>query len=107
MTDTSVYMIVELSITSPEEFWTDYAAHLAPIHERHGVEIVVGGPPAEVVEGSFEQDFVAILKFPSAEARRAWYDDVDYQPLKARRLQLTDTDTSRVIVAPAFAAPVG
>ncbi|MEM9611014.1 MAG: DUF1330 domain-containing protein [Actinomycetota bacterium] len=105
MSDTSVYLIVELEITEPERFWSDYAAHLAPIHERHGVEILLGGPPAEIVEGVVAQNFVAVLRFPSAAAQRAWYEDPEYQPLKARRLGTTNSETSRVMLAPAFAPP--
>ena len=103
MSESPVYMIVELDITEPDRFWSEYAAELAPIHARHGVEVVLGGPPIAVVEGEVAQNFVAVLKFPSAAAQRAWYDDPEYQPLKTRRFETTNTDSSRVLLAPAFA----
>lgn len=99
-----VYMIVMLDVTDMGAFMADYAGPLQGHHAKHGVETLVATPAAEVLEGSYDKSVTVVLKFPSAEAQRAWYADPDYQPLLKRRFALTDTDSSVALVAPQFQA---
>ena len=102
MSDQSpVYMIVMLDISDMDAFMADYAAPLQPIHQRHGVELVVASPAPTVLEGSYDKSMTVVLKFPSAEAQAAWYADPEYQPLLQRRHELTNTDSSVALVVPA------
>lgn len=97
-----VYMIVMLDVTDMGAFMSDYAAPLQAHHAKHDVETLVATPSPEVLEGSYDKSITVVLKFPSAEAQRAWYADPDYQPLLRRRFALTDTGTSVALVAPQF-----
>ncbi len=100
--DAPVYMIVQIQIEDAETFWNDYVPGVMPIHDRHGVEIIVGAPDVEVLEGRYDRNFTVVLKFPNAKAQRAWYADPDYQPLKALRQRITADASSWMIVAPQF-----
>lgn len=100
MTDTPVYMIVMLDVEDMEAFFANYVGPLQPHNQKYGVEPLVGTPNPEVLEGSYAKSLTVVLKFPSADAQRAWYTDPDYQPLLKRRFELTNTDTSLVLVAP-------
>ncbi len=102
-----VYLIVQLDITDMERFFGEYAMHMQPINQAHGVEVLVGSPEVEALEGSYDRNFTVVLKFPSAQAAQAWYADPDYQPLKAKRQELTNPGTSSMILAPAFQPPAG
>ena len=104
MTDTPVYMIVMLDVTDMTTFIADYSAPLQAHHARHGVETLVATRTPQVLEGSYAKSVTVVLRFPSAEAQRAWYADPEYQPLLKRRFALTDTETSVALVMPAFAA---
>ena len=97
-----VYAIAQLEVLDAEAFFSDYAMPLQSIHKRFGVEVLAASQEAMVVEGHYQQNFTVILKFPSAAVQAAWYADADYQPLIARRREVTDTDKSRMIVIPAF-----
>lgn len=104
MENTPVYMIVMLDVTDMERLFTDYAGPLQAHHQKYGVEALVGTPSPEVLEGSYTKSLTVVLKFPSAQAQRDWYNDPDYQPLLERRFALTDTATSVALVVPQFQA---
>jgi len=103
-TESPVYMIVQLKIENLESFRSDYAPSIGAINERHGVEVIVGTPEVDILEGDYERNFTVVLKFPSKAAQQAWYSDPDYLPLKELRLRITAQDQSSIIVANAYQA---
>ena len=108
MSDQSpVYGIVQLDVTDMERFFGEYAANMQPINQAHGVEVLVGAPEVETLEGEYDWNLTVVLKVPSAAAARAWYADPAYQPLKAKRRELTNAGTSSMILAPAVQPPAG
>ena len=62
--------------------------HLTTIM-AHGGEILVAGPGSEAVEGNPEPVSV-VVKFPSKEAARVWYDSPEYQAIIHHRLDNTE-----------------
>ncbi|MEM6616709.1 MAG: DUF1330 domain-containing protein [Pseudomonadota bacterium] len=102
-----VYMIVMLDVTDMDAFMRDYAGPLQSHHAKYGVETVIATPAPQVLEGQYDKSLTVVLKFPSAEAQRAWYSDPAYQPLLKRRFDLTDTDSSVALVVPQFSPQAG
>jgi len=100
-----VYMLIQLNITDMDRFFSEYAEALDPIHQRHGVEVVIATPKVKVLEGNYSNNFTVLLKFPSEKAHADWYSDPDYQPLKKIRAQTTDADNSTLVLAPHFVMP--
>ena len=100
MTDTPVYMLAMLDVADMGTFMQDYAGPLQAINAKYGVEAVVASPSVKVLEGSYDKSVTVVLRFPSQEAHAAWYGDEGYQPLLKRRHDLTDTNTSVVLLAP-------
>ncbi len=82
------YVIVNYRITNPEGF-NAYTASVVPTILAHDGEILVAGPGSEAVEGSPEPVSV-IVKFPSREAARDWYDSPEYQAIIHHRLDNTE-----------------
>ena len=97
-----VYLLVQLSVEDLELFVNDYVPGVIANHQRHGVEILVGAQEVEVIEGDYDQTFTVVLKFPSAEVQKAWYDDPEYQPFKELRQRITTPGKSTLVLAPAF-----
>jgi len=102
MSTAPVYMLVQLEIAHRDRFFSEYAGPLGPIHQRHGVEVLVATPEVEVLEGEYSKNFTVVLKFPSAKAQADWYSDPDYQPLKEIRAQTTNESRSTLLLAPHF-----
>lgn len=82
----SAYIVATVRITDPARFAL-YGQGIAGLNERFGGEYVVRGPIAEVLEGTVEpNERVVILRFPDADAARAFIQSADYQAAKAHRI---------------------
>ena len=46
--------------------------------QAHGAEPLVRGGAVQVLEGDWQPDRMVVLKFPSAEQARRFYDSVEY-----------------------------
>jgi len=79
------YLIVEMNITDPERHKQYMAAAPAAVKAAGG-EYVVRGGRHETLEGDWQPHRVAMLRFPSYEQAKAFYDG-DYghkvKPLRA------------------------
>ena len=81
----SAYMIAQIEITDPGEY-QNYLAGFMPIFQRYGGELLATSKNrTDVVEGSWAFPGTVIMKFPSVEKARQWYEDPDYQSLARHR----------------------
>ena len=73
MTDATkpAYGMVQINITSMDEFMERYAQHVFPILDAWGVEMIAGSPTPTTKEGSFSGNWAAVLRFPSMEVAEA------------------------------------
>jgi uncharacterized protein (DUF1330 family) len=61
---------------------------VVPLLRKHGAEILVADYESQQLEGEPRKVNV-VLKFPSAEAARNWYNDPAYGPVKQISLDST------------------
>jgi uncharacterized protein (DUF1330 family) len=83
------YVIVEMKISDPERYKEYMAAAPATIAAAGGEYLVRGGRH-ESLEGDWQPARVAVLKFPSFEQAKAWYDGERYRAARARRAGATE-----------------
>ena len=96
------YLIANYNITNPEGY-EKYIAAVVPTIAAHGGEILVAGPGSEGIEGE-PGSVTVVLKFPSKEALRAWYDSTEYQDIIHLR---TDNSAGILVFADGFVMPGG
>ena len=78
------YIIVDMLITDMDQYRQYMAAAPAAVAAAGGEYLVRGGR-FEVLEGSWEPARIAMLRFPSYEKAKAFYDGEQYrQPCGAR-----------------------
>ncbi|WP_373785038.1 DUF1330 domain-containing protein [Delftia acidovorans] len=77
----SGYIIASVTVTKPEQY-EEYRKWSTVAMRVHGAEVCVRGGKVEVLEGDWNPGRTVILKFPSFEAARAFYDTPEY--LRAR-----------------------
>ncbi|MDR0216781.1 MAG: DUF1330 domain-containing protein [Comamonas sp.] len=77
----SGYIIASVTVTQPEQY-EEYRKWSTEAMRVHGAEVCVRGGKVEVLEGDWNPGRTVILKFPSFEAARAFYDTPEY--LRAR-----------------------
>ena len=96
----AAYLISNFDITNNEGYQT-YVAAVVPTLFRHGGKILVAGPGSNIIEGSAGAE-TAVLKFPSMEALRGWYNSPEYQEIIALRTENTE---GSVVIANEFVIP--
>ncbi|MCH8140302.1 MAG: DUF1330 domain-containing protein [Gammaproteobacteria bacterium] len=94
------YLIANYNITNPEGYQA-YIAAVGPTIVAHRGEILVAGPGSEAVEGA-PGSVTVVLKFPSKDALRAWYDSPEYQEIIHLR---TDNTEGALVFADEFVMP--
>ena len=84
----AAYVIVEMKVSDPEQYKQYMAAAPATIAACGGEYLVRGGRH-EALEGDWQPARVAMLKFPSYEKAKAWYDEGGYRR-RAREARRSD-----------------
>jgi len=83
------YVIVEMKVSDPERYKEYMAAAPATIAAAGGEYLVRGGRH-ESLEGDWQPARLAVLRFPSLERARAWYDSERYRAVRAKRAGATE-----------------
>lgn len=78
------YVIAEVEVKNPKEY-EEYRKQVPATVEKYGGEFVVRGGTATPLEGAPWKGRIVVLKFPSVEQARAWYDSAEYAGPKALR----------------------
>lgn len=92
----SVFVVGQLNIHAPDEY-EDYLNGFMPIFERYKGELLATSKQeTEVLEGTWAMPRTVLMRFPTAEAARSWYNDPDYQ--KLAEIRRRNADTNLVIV---------
>jgi uncharacterized protein (DUF1330 family) len=81
MSNAKGYLYVELEVTHPEQFRSEYMRRALPVLEKFGARVLVASDSAEVLEGQRESGRTVLLEFESAERAREFYDSTDYQEI--------------------------
>jgi uncharacterized protein (DUF1330 family) len=85
----AAYVIVEMKVSDPEQYKQYMAAAPATIKD-YGGEYLVRGGRHEALEGDWQPARVAVLKFPSYEQAKAWYDEGSYRRVREKRAGATE-----------------
>ncbi len=67
--------------------WGDYLRQVGAVTAQFDGAMVSAGAAAETLEGDLHLPPVTLIRFPSMERLREWYDSPEYAPLKQLRLE--------------------
>lgn len=76
----SALLVSRIRVRDPERM-NAYGAAAAPIVAAHGGEVVARGQFAEALLGEGSSHVTGIMRFPSADAIRSWFDSPEYRAL--------------------------
>ena len=85
----AAYLIVEMNITNAEQY-KQYMATAPAAVKAAGGEYLVRGGRQEVLEGDWAPHRIAMLRFPSYEQAKAFYDGEMYKAARAQRVGTTE-----------------
>ena len=82
------YLIVDMNITDMDQY-RQYMAEAPAAVKAAGGEYLVRGGQFQVMEGDWQPARVAMLRFPSFDAAKAFYDGEMYRQARAKRAGAT------------------
>ncbi len=97
------YVMVDMQISDLEAY-KKYMAEAPATVKAAGGEYVIRGGRSESLEGDWQPTRMAMLKFPSYEAAKSWYDSEAYRLARTRRMGATAF--FNMVVVEGVAAPV-
>lgn len=97
------YIIVQMNISDPEKY-KQYMAEAPATIKAAGGEYLARGGRSETLEGDWKPHRVAILKFPTYEQAKAWYEGENYVRVRAKRAGATEYFD--LVLVEGVAAPV-
>jgi len=92
----AVYFIASYDITDPDRYERDYVPGVVATLAAVGGEVIVASGSTIQIEGAAPGHTV-VVRFPSEQAFRGWYDSDLYAPLRQVRFDTT-ANRSAVVV---------
>lgn len=99
----SAYIIVDMQISDLEQY-KKYMAEAPLAVQAAGGEYLVRGGRFEVIEGNWEPARIAMLRFPSFDQAKAFYDGELYRQASAKRQGATEF--FNMVLVEGVAAPI-
>jgi uncharacterized protein (DUF1330 family) len=93
----AAYLIVNIARITDEETYGEYRARVNQGLTAAGGEYLVRGGHVDVLEGDWTPSRVVVVKFPSTDAAKNWWNSPEYEELK--RVRQASTVTNMVLVA--------
>ena len=81
---TSAYIIANVDVKNPQQY-EEYRRLSTIAMKAHGTEVCVRGGQIHVLEGDWAPDRLVLLKFPSVEQARKFYDSTEYGAARKAR----------------------
>ena len=100
---TVAYIVVDMQISDMEQY-KQYMAVAPAAVAAAGGEYLVRGGRFETLEGQWMPSRIAMLRFPSYEAAKAFYDSEMYSGARAKRAGTTEF--FNMVLVEGVAAPV-
>lgn len=99
----AAYLIVDMDISDMEQYKQYMAAAPAAVAAAGGEYLVRGGK-MDVLEGNWQPSRIAVVRFPSYEQAKAFYDGEMYKAARAKRQGATQFFNA--VLVEGVAAPV-
>ena len=80
----TAYIIADVTVTDAEKM-AQYREWSTKAMQEHGAEVLVRGGAFEVLEGPWTPSRLVLLKFPSREQAKAFYDSQTYTHARSLR----------------------
>lgn len=85
----AAYILADMKISDPERY-KEYVARAPAAVKAFGGEYVARGGRHETLEGTWAPGRLAVLRFPSYEQAKAFYDSEQYRAARAFRAGATE-----------------
>ena len=87
----SCYFVAQISIHDPGEY-ERYLEGFDEVFEKYDGEVVAVDDHPSVLEGHWDRTRIVLIRFPSEEEARRWYDSPEYQEIVQHRWRASKAD---------------
>ena len=87
----SAYLVALLKINDRKGY-DEYRAGVHDTIDEHKGEIIVSNESFEVIEGEWPYTKTVVIRFPSMEAAKRWYESPEYQEVVQHRFRAVETN---------------
>jgi len=92
-----VYFVVHLEVKDLDDFIQRYAIDVLGQLQKAGAAVLAAATP-QLLEGELAANRTVVVRFPSMEVAKKWYDSEEYLPYKDLRLNELTAGGSAVFV---------
>jgi uncharacterized protein (DUF1330 family) len=92
------FLVAQVDVKDLADYIARYALPSAGPLQKHGGEILVASPTLQIKEGSWHGNWTVVIRFPDMVAAQAYYEDPDYAPLKALRINELAKSSNLILV---------
>ena len=91
----AVLIIAQIAIADRAEY-DEYSRGFPEVFARYAGELLVVSEDAVVVEGEWPYTRTVVIRFPSEEEARRWYESPEYQRIARHRIRGARTNAVMV-----------
>ncbi len=99
------YIFAEIAVDDFDLYFPEYARPLGAVLPKFEGTVVAATQKGEVREGEKLGNWTVLVRFPSMERARQFYDSDEYAPLRKRRID--DLTSGSLLVLIPATSPVG
>ena len=103
---TPAFIMVQIRAKNFEETMARFGQSALATVADFGGELLAGTPAPKILEGHWDGNWAAVLRFPSLLAAENWYNSAEYRPLKELRINEL-TEMNRVLLVEGMASAAG
>jgi len=83
------YIIAQINITNPDKY-AEYAKLAGPANAKYNGRFLVRGGNKHTLEGDIPYQRIVVTEFPDVDSAKRFYNSVEYQAAREKRLGAAD-----------------
>jgi len=83
------YIIAQINVTDPQKY-QEYAKLAGPAGDKYGGRYLVRGGKKTTLEGNIPYERLVVTEFKDVESARRFFQSVEYQAAREKRLGAAD-----------------
>jgi uncharacterized protein (DUF1330 family) len=83
------YIVAQINVTDPAKY-QEYAKLAGPAGAKYGGRFLVRGGAKTTLEGEIPYSRIVVTEFPDVESAKRFYNSVEYQAAREKRLGAAD-----------------
>ena len=89
------YLIAQINVNNLENY-QEYLKNVTPIAKKYGGEYIVRAGKFEIMEGNWPYKRNVVIKFPSLEKAKEFYNSEEYKPV--RKIRIDNAENNLILI---------